>query len=58
MDKITESTSRYDQLEKMSTADLLQNINTEDRTVAMEGSLLQDSFAGYQRHVYTVTLMP
>ena len=35
MDKITESTSRYDQLEKMSTADLLQNINTEDRTVAI-----------------------
>ena len=35
MDKITESVSRYDQLEKMSTADLLQNINAEDRTVAI-----------------------
>lgn len=31
--KITESTSRYDHLERMSTAELLQNINTEDRTV-------------------------
>ncbi len=33
MDKITESTSRYDHLERMSTAELLQNINKEDRTV-------------------------
>ncbi len=31
--KITESPSRYDQLETMSTAELLRNMNTEDRTV-------------------------
>jgi N-acetylmuramic acid 6-phosphate etherase len=31
--KITESTSRYDHLEAMSTAELLRHINTEDRTV-------------------------
>lgn len=31
--KITESASRYDQLERMSTAELLRNINAEDRTV-------------------------
>jgi N-acetylmuramic acid 6-phosphate etherase len=31
--KITESTSRYDHLEQMSTAQLLRNINAEDRTV-------------------------
>jgi len=35
MDKITESVSRYDHLENMSTAQLLQNINAEDRTVAI-----------------------
>ncbi len=33
MDRITESTSRYNDLEHMSTADLLRNINAEDRTV-------------------------
>lgn len=32
--KITESTSHYHHLEKMSTAELLKNINTEDRKVA------------------------
>jgi N-acetylmuramic acid 6-phosphate etherase len=39
MAKITESTSRYDQLEHMSTHDLLRNINAEDRTVADAVSL-------------------
>ncbi len=34
MARITESSSRFDHLEKMSTADLLRNINAEDRTVA------------------------
>ena len=34
MQKITESDSNYDALEKMSTADLLKNINKEDKTVA------------------------
>lgn len=34
MDKITESSSRYEHLERMSTAELLRNINTEDNTVA------------------------
>ncbi len=34
MARITESTSRYDHLENMSTAELLRNINSEDRTVA------------------------
>ena len=34
MNKITESDSYYDSLEQMSTADLLQNINKEDKTVA------------------------
>jgi len=34
MEKITESNSRYDHLETMSTAELLRNINAEDRTVA------------------------
>lgn len=33
MQKITESTSRYDHLERMSTAELLRHMNTEDRTV-------------------------
>jgi N-acetylmuramic acid 6-phosphate etherase len=32
--KITESSSKYSDLEKMSTAELLQNINQEDKTVA------------------------
>ncbi|MCB9163781.1 MAG: N-acetylmuramic acid 6-phosphate etherase [Flavobacteriales bacterium] len=31
--RITESASRYDHLERMSTAELLQHMNTEDRTV-------------------------
>lgn len=35
MKKTTESTSRYDGLEKMSTIDLLKNINKEDQTVAL-----------------------
>lgn len=35
MNKTTESDSYYDALEKMSTADLLQNINKEDKTVAL-----------------------
>ena len=35
MKKTTESDSNYDGLEKMSTADLLRNINTEDKTVAL-----------------------
>lgn len=34
MEKITESSSHYDHLERMSTAELLRNINAEDRTVA------------------------
>jgi N-acetylmuramic acid 6-phosphate etherase len=34
MNKITESSSRYDHLERMSTAELLRNINAEDGTVA------------------------
>jgi N-acetylmuramic acid 6-phosphate etherase len=34
MARITESTSRYDHLERMGTDDLLRNINAEDRTVA------------------------
>src|SRR5882672_734852 len=33
MARITESPSRYDHLERMSTRELLTNINTEDRTV-------------------------
>ena len=33
MARITESPSRYDNLERMSTGDLLRNINAEDRTV-------------------------
>ena len=35
MDKITESSSRYDNLELMSVHDLLTNINREDQTVPM-----------------------
>ena len=34
MQKTTESDSNYAALEKMSTADLLKNINREDKTVA------------------------
>jgi N-acetylmuramic acid 6-phosphate etherase len=34
MARITESPSRYDHLERMSTLELLRNINAEDRTVA------------------------
>lgn len=34
MSRITESPSRYDHLERMSTEELLRNINAEDRTVA------------------------
>ena len=34
MHRITESSSHYDHLEKMKTAELLQNINKEDKTVA------------------------
>lgn len=41
--KITESDSHYDHLEQMSIADILKNINREDKTVpnAVEGSLPQ-----------------
>ncbi|MFN5912513.1 MAG: N-acetylmuramic acid 6-phosphate etherase [Bacteroidota bacterium] len=35
MKKLTESTSNYDQLEKMSTVELLANINREDQTVPL-----------------------
>lgn len=35
MKKLTESSSKYDNLENMSTHDLLVNINKEDQTVAM-----------------------
>lgn len=43
MIKTTESTSRYDKLEKMSVPDLLKNINKEDKTVpvAVEEALPQ-----------------
>ena len=34
MKKTTESDSNYDALEQMSTADLLKNINREDKTVS------------------------
>ena len=34
MERTTEADSRYDQLEKMSTAELLEKINREDQTVA------------------------
>lgn len=34
MKKVTESSSKYDHLEKMSTSELLVNINNEDKTVA------------------------
>jgi N-acetylmuramic acid 6-phosphate etherase len=34
MERITESPSRYDHLERMGTGELLRNINAEDRTVA------------------------
>jgi N-acetylmuramic acid 6-phosphate etherase len=35
MKKLTESSSKYDNLEKMSTHDLLANINKEDQTVSL-----------------------
>jgi len=35
MKKTTESDSNYDGLDKMSTADLLKNINREDKTIAL-----------------------
>lgn len=35
MSRITESSSNYDHLEKMSTLELLQNINSEDKKVAL-----------------------
>lgn len=35
MKKLTESSSKYDHLEKMSTLDLLTNINKEDQTVPL-----------------------
>jgi len=34
MKKVTESSSKYDHLEKMLTSELLVNINNEDKTVA------------------------
>ncbi|HMN05210.1 MAG TPA: N-acetylmuramic acid 6-phosphate etherase [Flavobacteriales bacterium] len=34
MERVTESASRYDHLERMGTMELLRNINNEDRTVA------------------------
>ena len=39
MERTTEADSRYDQLEHMSTADLLGNINREDQTVAQSVQL-------------------
>ena len=35
MIKITEQTSKYDHLEKMSTTEILQNMNAEDKTVPL-----------------------
>lgn len=35
MQKTTESDSHYDELEKMSTKELLTNINNEDKKVAI-----------------------
>lgn len=35
MEKITEQTSHYDHLEKMSTAEILKNMNAEDKTVPL-----------------------
>lgn len=35
IDKITESDSKYNHLEKMSTQELLTNINNEDKTIAL-----------------------
>jgi N-acetylmuramic acid 6-phosphate etherase len=40
MNKITESDSHYNALEKMSTEELLKNINKEDNTVP---SIIKDS---------------
>ena len=34
MNRVTENNSRYNDLEKMSTLELLSNINKEDQTVA------------------------
>ncbi|HRZ32831.1 MAG TPA: N-acetylmuramic acid 6-phosphate etherase, partial [Flavobacterium sp.] len=41
--KTTEQSSKYEHLEKMSVSELLQNINTEDKTVplAVEKALHQ-----------------
>ena len=57
MEKITESASRYDHLERMSTSELLTNINAEDRIVAQAiertlpeiGSLVDDISERMQR---------
>ena len=35
MQKITEQTSHYDHLEKMTTAEILHNMNEEDKTVPL-----------------------
>jgi len=43
MERITESASRHNDLERMSTAELLRNINAEDRTVADAVSLVLPS---------------
>lgn len=40
MSRTTESSSNYDHLEKMSTLELLQNINSEDKKVALAVELL------------------
>ena len=34
MKRTTESASKYDHLEKMSTSELIENINREDKSVA------------------------
>jgi N-acetylmuramic acid 6-phosphate etherase len=54
MKKLTESSSKYDNLEKMSTHDLLVNINKEDQTVALTvqheiGAIEQFVDACYER---------
>lgn len=48
MKKLTESSSKYDHLEKMSTHELLVNINKEDQTVALA---IENEIAAIERFV-------
>ena len=55
-ERITESTSKYRHLEKMTVSELLNNINKEDRTVAEAVEKLKQVALTLTQRSYLVSL--